>query len=281
MSRIALRRLVPLAATLGLVATAMPAFAQDALDKIKAKGVVEMGVAAEPPYSDLKADGTLTGADPDVARAVFAELGDIKLNANVVDWGALIPGLMANRFDAVATGLFIRPERCQAVAFSQPVLCTAEGMIVRKGNPKGITSYEALAKSDAIIAVVAGAEQKRALDLGTPPERIMEVPDVFVAVDLLKSGRVDVLGFPDVTLIEVMKNLPADQYELLSPLEGEPIQCSAAAFNPQNKAMRDFYDAGLEKLKASGKFKEILTAYGFNPALPDKITRTELCGAEN
>lgn len=115
MSRIALRRLVPLAATLGLVPTAtMPVFAQDALDKIKAKGVVEMGVAAEPPYSDLQADGTLTGADPDVARAVFAELGDIKLNANVVDWGALIPGLMANRFDAVATGLFIRPERCQA-----------------------------------------------------------------------------------------------------------------------------------------------------------------------
>lgn len=268
------------ALALGVLAAA-PALAQDGLEKIKAAGTVEMGVATEPPYSALNADGTLTGADPDIARAIFAGAGDIKLNPNVVDWGALIPGLMAGRFDAVATGLFIRPERCQAVVFSEPVLCTSEAMVVRKGNPKNISTYESLVASDATMSTVAGAEQRRALDLGMPEGRIMQVPDIFAAVDLLKSGRVDVIAFPDVTLIEAMKGLSGEEFELLTSIKGEPIQCSAAAFNPQNKALRDFYDAGLVKLKESGEFSRILTSYGFDPALPDRITRTDLCGAEN
>lgn len=262
-------------------ALALPVAAQGRLDQIKANGVIQMGVALEPPYSILEPDGTLTGADPDVLRAIFAELGDIDLEANVVDWGALIPGLLAGRFDSVATGLFIRPERCEAVLFSQPVLCASEAFIVRAGNPNGITTYEELAASGVMFSTVAGAEERRALEVGVPPARIMVVPDVFGAVDLLRSGRVEVIGFPDVTLIEAMKSLPADEYELLTGLEGEPIQCSAAAFSKQNADLRDFFDAGLLRLQESGKFDEILVAYGFDPTVTAKVDRTTLCGAEN
>jgi len=270
------------AATVGLLCSvAVPAAAQSSLDKIKADGVIQMGVALEPPYSVLNPDGTLTGADPDVLRAVFSELGAVELKANVVDWGALIPGLLANRFDAVATGLFIRAERCEAVLFSQPVLCSSEAFIVAEGNPKGIMTYADLVASDAMFSSVAGAEERRALDLGMPAERIMVVPDVSGAVDLLTSGRVDIIGFPDVTLIEVMKRLPEDQFDLLTAVEGEPIQCSAAAFSKNNTELRDFFDAGLIKLQESGKFAEILTAYGFDPEVTSKIDRTTLCGAEN
>lgn len=267
--------------TTALVICASPVLADGKLAELTEAGVIQMGVASEPPYSEMKPDGTLTGADPDVARAIFAELGEIELSANVVDWGALIPGLMAGRFDAVATGLFIRPERCQVVKFSDPVLCTSEAMIVGKGNPKGVTTYQELVDSDALFASVAGAEVTRATELGMPADRMMIVSDIFAAIDLLKSGRVDVIGFPDVTLIEAMKQLSADDYEMITAIEGEPIQCSAAAFSPSSTDVRDFYDAGMQKLKDSGQFAEILTSYGFDPELPSMISRTELCGAEN
>lgn len=268
------------ASAIALGLGALPA-AADKLDDIKAAGKLNMGVAIEPPYSALGADGKLTGADPDVARAIFSELGDIDLNANVVDWGALIPGLMADRFDAVATGLFIRPERCEAVIFSQPVLCNSEAFIVREGNPKAILTFKDIVESDIVISTVAGAEESRARELGMPDNRIMLVPDVFAAVDLLKSGRVDLIAFPDVTLIEAMKSLPEAEYDLITGIEGEPIQCSATAFNPDQKELRDWYDSGLVKLKESGKYAEILTSYGFDPTVSDKITRTDLCGTEN
>jgi ABC-type amino acid transport substrate-binding protein len=94
MSRPSLSQRSLIAAAL-LCTVALPAAAQGRLDQIKADGVIQMGVALEPPYSVLEPDGTLTGADPDVLRAVFSELGEVDLKANVVDWGALIPGLLA------------------------------------------------------------------------------------------------------------------------------------------------------------------------------------------
>lgn len=268
--------------TIGLAgATGQQAMAQTKLDKIKSSGEVQMGVALEPPYSEVKADGTLSGADPEVARAVFAELGKINLKANVVDWGALIPGLMADRFDAVATGLFIKPERCKAVVFSQPLTCTREALLVKKGNPKQITSYKALVASNATFSSVSGAEQKRALDLGMAESRMMIVPDIFGAVELLKSGRVDVIGFPDVTLRHAITLLPQGAFELVDGLTDEAISCSAAAFAPNQKALRDFFDAGIVKLKQSGKFSEILAKFNFDAKLNDSVNRTMMCGAEN
>ncbi|SED63273.1 ectoine/hydroxyectoine ABC transporter substrate-binding protein EhuB [Rhodobacter sp. 24-YEA-8] len=268
-------------ATISLMISGIPAVAEGKLEAIKSAGVIQMGVATEPPFSELKADGTLTGADPDVARLVFSDLGNVDLNPNVVDWGALIPGLMANRFDAIATGLIITPDRCNAVLFSEPVLCMAEAFIVRKGNPKAVTTYEELVASDAIFAAVSGTETSRALSLGMPEDRIMLVPDIFAAVELLKSGRADIIGFPDVTLYQAMKSLSEDEYELLSKVEGEPVSCTAAAFNPANQDVRDFYDSRMVALRESGELQKILSAYGFDPDLPATLSRTDLCGAPN
>ena len=35
----------------------------------------------------------------------------------------------------VSAGLFIKPERCAAVIFSEPDLCDVEAFAVKKGNP--------------------------------------------------------------------------------------------------------------------------------------------------
>lgn len=277
-----INRLAVCVFTIGVAgALAQQAMAQTKLDKIKSSGEVQMGVALEPPYSEVKADGTLTGADPEIARAVFAELGKINLKSNVVDWGALIPGLMADRFDAVATGLFIKPERCKAVVFSQPLTCTREALLVKKGNPKQVTSYKALVAGNATFSSVSGTEQKRALDLGMAESRMMVVPDIFGAVELLKSGRVDVIGFPDVTLRHALTLLPQGAFELVDGLTDEPISCSAAAFSPNQKPLRDFFDAGIVKLKQSGKFSEILAKFNFDAKLNESVNRTMMCGAEN
>jgi polar amino acid transport system substrate-binding protein len=277
-----LSRLTACVLALGLAdASTHQVLAQTKLDKIKSSGEIQMGVALEPPYSEVKTDGTLTGADPEVTRAVFAEIGKINLKANVVDWGALIPGLMADRFDAVATGLFIRPERCKAVVFSQPLTCTREALVVRKGNPKKVTSYKTLVASNAMFSSVSGAEQKIALDAGMPENRIMVVPDIFGSIELLKSGRADVIGYPDVTLRHALTLLPPGEFELVDGLVDLPISCSAAAFAPNQKALRDFFDAGIVKLKQSGKFTEILAKFNFDAKLNESTSRTALCAAEN
>ena len=45
------------------------------LDDLRKQGYATVAVANEPPYSDVKGDGYVTGAAPDVARAVMKKLG--------------------------------------------------------------------------------------------------------------------------------------------------------------------------------------------------------------
>lgn len=258
------------------------AFADSGLERIKQAGVVKLGIAPEPPYAVMGADGNVSGADPEIAKEVFEKLGISKLSASVVDWGALIPGLMASRFDIVATGLFVRPERCKAVLFSQPLLCTSEGFLVKKGNPLGLHSYQdILEKKAKLSAVGGGAEERRALSIGVSRENVLGVSDIFNAAELLKSGRVDALGFPDITLNAILDRVGASEFEIVTELPGEPIQCAAAAFKPQDRDLRDQFDEEVEKLKQSGRFAEILKANKFDPMLVSKTNRDTLCEAKN
>ncbi len=63
------------AAALSALALSMPAKADESLDKLKAQGFARIAIANEPPFTAVKADGTVSGAAPDVARAVFKKLG--------------------------------------------------------------------------------------------------------------------------------------------------------------------------------------------------------------
>src|SRR5215813_6756347 len=131
------------AAVLASALIASAVAADDAkLDQLKAQGFARVAIANEPPYTAVGADGKVSGAAPDIAREIFKRLGVPEIVASVSEYGAMIPGLQAKRFDAVTAGLFMKPERCAAVAYSEPILCDAEALLVKKGNPKGFKSYE-------------------------------------------------------------------------------------------------------------------------------------------
>jgi polar amino acid transport system substrate-binding protein len=273
-------------AMFGVLIAVLPAgteaHADEGLDKIKQSGTVRIGLAVEPPYTDFKPNGEVTGANPDLVRAVAARLGVKNVTADKVDWGALIPGLQARRFDVVATGLFIRPQRCKAVLFAQPDLCSAEGFIVKKGNPLKLDSYQSLKDSGARVATCGGCtEEKRALEVGVPRSKIMAAADIFNAVELVRSGRADVAAFPDLSLNEALKKVNDPTLEVFSPVKNEPIQCAAPAFNPQDRELRDAYDKEFAALKASGEYAKIASSYGFDPKLAEQVTRNQLCEGEN
>ncbi|MGE0242163.1 MAG: transporter substrate-binding domain-containing protein, partial [Parvibaculaceae bacterium] len=111
------------------------ALAADDVGKFAEQGYIRIAIGNEPPYTGINPDGTVTGASPDMARAVFKKMGIPDVSASVSEMGAMIPGLQANRFDAVTAGMFIKPERCQAVSFSEPILCDTIAFAVKKGNP--------------------------------------------------------------------------------------------------------------------------------------------------
>jgi polar amino acid transport system substrate-binding protein len=128
------------------------------VEEVKEQGYIRAATANEVPYSYMQPDGTSAGIGPDVANAVLKSMGIEEVNWTVTPFGTLIPGLKARRFDFAAAEQNISPERCKQVAFTEPNSSYGEGLLVKKGNPKGLTTYADIAKDPSLtVAVVSGA----------------------------------------------------------------------------------------------------------------------------
>lgn len=267
-----------------IAAIAIGAQAQDnpKLDQLKEQGFARVAIANEPPFTAVAADGKVSGAAPDVAREIFKRLGVAEIAASISEYGAMIPGLQAGRHDVVTAGLFMKPERCAAVAYSEPVLCDAEAMLVKKGNPKGFKSYADVAADPTatIGAPGGGTEEKLALDAGVPRDRVIVVPDGQSGLKMVQDGRIDAYSLPVLSINALVSTANDPSLEVIAPVEGAPVYCDGAAFRKGDEALRDAFDVELAKLKESGEFAKIIEPYGFSAAAAISTTREKLCAQE-
>lgn len=128
------------------------ALAETTKERVLREGKIVIGIHNRAPWGFRdEASGQATGWHPDLLRAAFAELGVTELDIRVTEFGALIPGLLAGRFDAVASGLAITPERCLQVTFGSPDLKVPDAAIVVAGNPKQVDGFAAIAANSEIV----------------------------------------------------------------------------------------------------------------------------------
>jgi polar amino acid transport system substrate-binding protein len=267
----------------GVLAAGIPdAKAESTLERVKAAGVVKVGVGFEPPYTEFSPGGEFTGPAADITRLIMKKLGVAKVDAQRIDWGAVIPGLQSRRFDMIPTVLNMSPKRCQAMLYSQPELCSTRAFAVIKGNPKKLTTMESIRDSkDATLAVCGGCfEDIRAREIGVPKDRIVIVSDVLNALEMVKSGRVDAYGSTFVTVAAVLAKTNDPQIELVEA-SGLPAQCTGAGFRPEDKEFRDAYDTALQEIKNSGEFDKIVAPWRFNAEYAKTHTRDDFCGGPN
>lgn len=259
------------------------AAAEDTLERLREQGFARIAIANEPPFTAVTPDGKVSGAAPDVARAIFAKLGVGDVVASISEYGAMIPGLQAGRFDAVTAGLFMKPERCNAILYSEPILCDAEAFAVKKGNPLGFKSYaDIAANAEAKIgAPGGGTEERLALEAGVPRDRVIVVPDGQSGIKMLQDGRIDVYSLPVLSIADLLQKAGDANLEMVAPVEGAPIYCDGTGFRKGDEALRDAYDEVLAEMKASGEFAAIIEPYGFSAQAAMATSREELCGGPN
>lgn len=266
--------------TLAVIAAAsISGVSAGTLDDLRKQGYVTVAVANEPPYSDIKGSGFVSGAAPDVARAVMKKLGVPELRAKVVGYGAMIPALMARRVDMATSGLYIKPKRCESIIYSEPDLCGAEAFAVMKGNPLNIKTYEDIGKNkDVTMTTCAGcAEEAYALERGVSEDQIKVFTDPPSGIKMLQQGRVDVFALSGLGTADLLKKFNDPNIELVMPVEGVPMGCAGAAFNSDDQEFRDAYDNALQELKDSGEFAKIIEPYGFSAAATFGVKRDDFC----
>lgn len=260
---------------------------QSLLERAKAEKKIVVGFANENPYAYETADGELTGEAVEVARAVFAGMGIGEIEGKLVDFGSLITGLQAKQFDAITAGMFIRPDRCESVAFANPEYRVGEALGVKMGNPQNLHSYEDIAaNSDLLVGVMVGAAEIEYLQAaGVTDAQIEILNDQPAVIAALNAGVVDAVTMTGPALQAFLDSGEAKEIERVTDfkqpvVDGKEVWgYGATAFRFGDEEMRDAFSAELQKLKDSGKLLDILSQFGFTEAeLPGDATSAELCG---
>jgi polar amino acid transport system substrate-binding protein len=258
---------------------------ESTLERAKRQGYVTVGFANEVPYAYATPDGKLTGEAVEVARVILSRMGIEEINGVLTEFGSLIPGLKANRFDLITAGMYITPERAKEVAFANPEYSIGGALAVRKGNPLNLRSYADIAANpEAKVAVMAGAIEIEYLEKsGVKKEQMVIVPDQPSAVSALQSGRADAITMTGPSLQAVLESAKDENLErvpdFIQPvIDGKSVRgYGAAAFRKEDEDFVKAYNEELEKLKESGELLKILEPFGFTEQeLPGDMTAEEL-----
>jgi polar amino acid transport system substrate-binding protein len=269
-----------IAAAAGLVAHAATANAETTLQRIQRTGEVRIGYANESPFAYTTPDGTVTGESPEIAKKVFAKLGVRQVDAVLTEWGSLIPGLRAGRFDVIAAGMYVTPERCKQVAFANPQYQSQDTLLTLKGNPKNLQSYADVGKNpDAKLAVMAGSvELGYARESGVKDGQLLQVPDTTAQLQAVRAGRADAAAGTALT----MKGLAAKAgptVEAIPKFTDDPKHTGygALAFRPDDTDLRDAVNQQLKAWLGTPDHLKTVAPFGFDKSnLTDK-TAAELC----
>src|SRR5690625_1523129 len=230
------------AASLGLGLTA-PASAVT-LQELQDRGQVRIAIANEIPYGYMDMDGTAKGVGPDVAKHIMAELGIDNIEWITTNFGSLIPGLQADRFDMVAAEMAILPQRCEQAIYSEPNTSYGEGLLVAQGNPKDLHSYDAFVDGDYTVAIMAGADQLEILQaLGVDESKMLTISNTADAISTVSTGRADAYAATGLTAAELAKR--SEQVELAAEfvdpvINDETIRSwGGFVFAPGSEDLRD------------------------------------------
>ncbi|GAB3271902.1 type 2 periplasmic-binding domain-containing protein [Arthrobacter pigmenti] len=259
------------------------------LQKIQDEGTVTVGIAGEAPYSFLDG-GELKGGSVAIAKEVFGALGVENVEAELVDWNSLIPGLNAGRFDVVSAGMSILPERCEQADFSLPTIMYTTALMVQEGNSKGLTDLQSVKEmgGDVKLAVLAGGiEAGYAEKMGI--SNVQSVPDAQTGMDTVANGRADAFAMTAISLNYMADNNPNVPVEVTKAftavIDGEEqVGSGATVFRPGDDELRKAYNEELEKsvLADEETYLGVVGEYGFTAEnLPPKdLTTEELCSGE-
>jgi len=262
--------LAALSCSMTLLFMAGGASAQTTLDKVKARGAVEMGFWNEPPFNFTEND-KITGADVEVLRAVLAKMGIPKIDGVMQDFSALIPGLMAQRFD-MNSAFFVSPARCKQVLFSSPIWVVTDSFLVKAGNPKKLHSYEdVLANPDAKVGYLAGGVEKKNMEkLGIGDDQIVVMNDQPSALAAVRAGRIDAFvntGIGIQKILDVLKDPALERAEPFKPsiIDGKKdVGYGAFSFRLEDKAFRDAFNQALVAFIGTPEHVALVRPFGFS-----------------
>lgn len=261
----------------GVVALwALAAPAQETLAHIKESGVATVGTEAAFPPFEFVEDGKIVGYGKDILDVVVAELG-VELEQLDLPWQGILPGVLAGKFDFVATTVSINEERAKRYAYTLPI-ANGQPYLMKRAGDDSIASVEdmngkvlgtQLASSAEPIARAFDEELKAAGGAGLGELKLYTAyTDTYVA---LANGEIDAVLQALPNLAVLVKDRP-DVFELVAPVaSGVNYTYMAWVTRPEDGELRDFISGVIREMRDDGRLYALQDKwFGFRMEIPDE-----------
>ena len=254
------------------------------LAELQEEGTITVGFAGEAPYSFRNDEGELVGASVALQERIWNELGIDNVEGVQAEFAQLIPGLNAGRFDIVAAGMSILPDRCEQAIFSDPEFQYTTALMVEEGNPHGLTDMQSIAEAEDVeLATMTGAiESSYADDLGIDNTEVGGPVD---GMDAVTSGRADVFALTGISLNWMADNNPDAPVEVtdtfVATIDGvEQYGAGATVFSTEDTELRDAYNEQLAPIvESEEEYLSVVGDWGFTAGErpTGEFTTEDLC----
>jgi len=209
-------------------------------------------VATDPtfPPFEFSENGKYTGFDIELVESIGKVMGK-KVEWTAIDFKGLIPGLVAKRYDAAVSAIYITDERKKVVDFTDPYYPGGLVIMVKKDNT-AITGPESL--DGKKVSVQVGTKSVNFLKENFPKVERVEVEKNQEMFNLVEIGRVDaaVTGKPAAKLFA--KSRPTVKV-LDKQLTVEEYGFAVRKDTPE---LTKAFNAALAKLKADGTYDKLV-----------------------
>lgn len=250
------------------------------MDRINAGETIRIGFANEIPFAYPGPDGSPKGFVNAETLGVLKKMGHENIEAVQTDWGGLIPGLQAGRFDIITGGMNILASRCENIAFSEPMAKIGDAFIVAAGNPKGLATYVDIKDKGAVMVTGSGYSNiEAAKAAGVEEANIMQVPGPTEILAAVKAGRADA-GAGTYFTVKQLADSTGGELEVTDPaaLPEASMNWAGIGFRKEDQDFLDAFNAAQKEYLGTPEMMEAVKEYGYGePTLPGDVTTEWVC----
>ena len=210
------------------------------------------------PFEFQDADGNIVGIDMDILAAVAEDQG-FTYDLQYIGWDAAIAACQAGQADGMIAGASITDERKEnGWIFSDGYYDATQGMAVAADSD--IAGFENLKGKK--VAVKNGTMSNQYADslkdeYGFEVVTFSTSPDMYQAV---MGGQADAC-LDDTPILKYNIKIGELNMKFVEGTENEPAQYGLAIFDADKGELVDLFNAGLQNIRANGKYDEILKTY--------------------
>jgi len=259
-----MKRLITILAMLSLLlCAAVSANAADielakksTLEQILQRGTLLVGLeAGYMPFEMTDKKGNVVGFDIDMVTEMAKAMG-VKLEIVNTAWDGIIPGLMAGKYDLIASGMTVNQSRNLKVNFADPYIIVGQTAVIAKKSADKIKTWKDLNTPGLIITSKLGTTGEQAAKRLFPKAtyKSFEMEDQAMLEAMNGKADATVYDLPMTSIFFAQHGKAAGMKFLDEPFTYEPL---GWAINKGDPDFLNWLNNFLRQCKNDGRYDRI------------------------